>query len=64
MIVDDIKLRTGQNENGTWWARQKIDGCPFLGEGETESQALDDLMIASGNFKKDNNQASDAGLWG
>lgn len=57
-------LNTGENVNGTWWARQTIDKFTYLGEGDTESEAIDDLMIACGKFENDKNDSVDSGLWG
>ena len=60
----DKKLHTIQLENGTWEARITIGGTPYLGDGDTESQAIDDVMIACGKFHDGNSVAADRDLWG
>lgn len=58
------KLRTNRLENGTWEARQVIDGYPYLGEGNIEDEAINDLMEAAGIFDRDNQVSADAENWG
>ena len=44
------KLRITTTERGRFEARQLIEHTPFLGTGDNEQQAIDNLMEAAGIF--------------
>lgn len=47
-VVNEYSIITDRAPNMTWSAKMEFNGTPYLGEGDTEREAIAELVLAMG----------------